>query len=154
MFDDAPEFRKCTNENQFKRMYLKGAGNASKFVCFCIETESTVKGFPDVLCINKENGQASFLEFKVAKSGMIKFESNQPAFYRKYARECAIGSKDSFLEIAVVAYNFLSGRLHFFMVHELFDKDSPYCITRNNTVDLTNAEKMITEDKEKKVWKL
>ena len=50
-----------------------------------IETEETVKGFPDVLAIEEYNGGAQiplFLEFKKARNGCVKFQPTQPAFYR------------------------------------------------------------------------
>ena len=99
---------------------------------FCIETEETVKGFPDVLCIHKETDLASFEEFKYTKTGKIKFQPTQPAFYKKY----------STLPIIVVAYNAKTDKVHFFKTHELFDKESPYYMNVNSEVDLNKAEQI------------
>ena len=52
---------------------------------FPIETEETVKGFPDVLGVYEidfRKQQPCFLEFKKARNGFIHFQPTQPAFYK------------------------------------------------------------------------
>ena len=131
------DYSKCKNEQEFKMLFLKSAPNKKDFYMFCIETEETVKGFPDVLCIYKETDLASFEEFKYTKTGKIKFQPTQPAFYKKY----------STLPIIVVAYNAKTDKVHCFKTHELFDKESPYYMNSKSEVDLNKAEQI----KEKRV---
>ena len=123
-------YSKCKNEQEFKMKFLKNAKNKQDFYCFCIETEETVKGFPDVLCVEKVTDKATFEEFKYTKTGKIKFQPTQPSFYKRY----------STLPICVVAYNAKSDKVHCFMTHELFDKESPYCMNEKSEVDLCKAE--------------
>ena len=125
------DYSKCKNEQQFKMKWLKING-LPNFTKFCIETEETVKGFPDVLCITKSDDKASFEEFKYTKTGKIKFQPTQPAFYKKY----------STLPIIVVAYNAKTDKVHCFKTHELFDKESPYYMNTNSEVDLNKAEQI------------
>lgn len=125
-------YSKCKNEQEFKKLFLKSAKNKQDFYIFCIETEETVRGFPDVLCITKSEDKASFEEFKYTKTGKIKFQSTQPAFYKKY----------STLPIIVVAYNAKTDKIHCFKTHELFDKESPYYMNVNSEVDLNKAEQI------------
>ena len=124
---------KCKSEQEFKMKFLKNAKNKQDFYCFCIETEETVKGFPDVLCVEKNTDKASFEEFKYTKTGKIKFQPTQPSFYKRY----------STLPICVVAYNAKSDKVHWIMTHELFDKESPYYMNEKLEVDLCRAEKLI-----------
>ena len=123
-------YSKCKSEQEFKMKFLKNAKNKQDFYCFCIETEETVKGFPDVLCVEKNTDKASFEEFKYTKTGKIKFQPTQPSFYKRY----------STLPICVVAYNAKSDKVHCFMTHELFDKESPYYMNEKSEVDLCKAE--------------
>ena len=123
-------YSKCKREQEFKMKFLKNAKNKQDFYCFCIETEETVKGFPDVLCVQKNTDKASFEEFKYTKTGKIKFQPTQPSFYKKY----------STLPICVVAYNAKSDKVHCFMTHELFNKESPYYMNEKSEVDLCKAE--------------
>lgn len=125
-------YSKCRNEQEFKKLFLKSAKNKQDFCIFCIETEETVKGFPDVLCITKSDDKASFEEFKYTKTGRIKFQPTQPAFYKKY----------STLPIVVIAYNAKTDKVHCFKPHELFDKESPYYMNVNSEVDLNKAEQI------------
>lgn len=125
-------YSKCRNEQEFKKLFLKSAKNKQDFYIFCIETEETVQGFPDVLCITKSDDKASFEEFKYTKTGKIKFQPTQPAFYKKY----------STLPIIVVAYNVKTDKVHSFKTHELFDKESPYYMNANSEVDLNKAEQI------------
>lgn len=123
-------YSKCKSEQEFKMKFLKNAKNKQAFHCFCIETEETVKGFPDVLCVEKNTDKASFEEFKYTKTGKIKFQPTQPSFYKRY----------STLPICVVAYNAKSDKVHWIMTHELFDKESPYYMNEKSEVDLCKAE--------------
>ena len=126
-------YSKCKNKQEIKMKFLKNAKNKQDFYCFCIETEETVKGFPDVLCVEKNTDKASFEEFKYTKTGKIKFQPTQPSFYKRY----------STLPICVVAYNAKSDKVHCFMTHELFNKESPYYMNEKSEVDLCRAEKLI-----------
>ena len=141
------DFVTCTNEQQFKKLYCVSRLKRSTPVLpeqkiFCIETEETVAGFPDVMELETSNFDgcpvttANFYEFKFSsKNGVIKFQPTQPAFYKKNPE----------LNIKVVAYNNQSRRVHVFSVDELFDKESPYYINKRNGVyariDLTLVEK-------------
>lgn len=126
------DYSKCKNEQEFKMLFIKSAKNQKDFYTFCIETEETVKGFPDVLCIHKETGVASFEEFKYTKTGKIKFQPTQPAFYKKY----------NDLPIVIVAYNAKTAKVHWIGIRELFDKSSPYYMNEKAEVDLCRAEKL------------
>lgn len=134
------DFVKCKDEQTFKLLYcnlrLKQKGAVTvKQKLFCIETEETIAGFPDVMELTTFCGKttAKFYEFKISDNyGNIKFQPTQPAFYR-----------DNYeLDITVVAYNKKSQRVHSFRTYEIFDKDSPY-YTRNGRINLTNVEKEI-----------
>lgn len=75
-------YKNCRNEQDFKRTW---ANNNKLFwkKIFCIETEETIAGFPDVMLLDMDN-RVYFLEFKIAdKNGRFKFQSTQPAFYRQ-----------------------------------------------------------------------
>lgn len=119
-------YSKCKNEQEFKMLFLKSATNKKDFYMFCIETEETVKGFPDVLCIEKTTDKVSFEEFKYTKTGKIKFQPTQPAFYKKYFT----------LPIIVVAYDAKTDKVHLIYTFELFDKNSPYYMNEKAEVDL------------------
>ena len=127
---DTADFTKCKNEQEFKMLFIKSAPNKKDFHMFCIETEETVKGFPDVLCIHKETDLASFEEIKYTKTGKIKFQPTQPAVYKKY----------NDLSIIIIAYNAKTDKVHTFMTYELFDKNSPYYMNERAEVDLCRAE--------------
>ena len=129
----------CKNEQEFKKLYcvaeLKKQNSTQKI--FCIETEETVAGFPDVMeLVTISAGsctQAFFYEFKISDlSGSIKFQPTQPAFYKN----------DSELPIKVVAYNRFSKRVHVFSTNEIFNKDSPY-YTTNGRIGLSRVEKEV-----------
>lgn len=88
-------FSKCKNEQQFKMKYIRDILKRKYNKVFCIETEETVKGFPDVMCLTMAS-IAIFFEFKYSSaSGKIKFQPTQPSFYRQ----------NSDLDIWVVAFN-------------------------------------------------
>lgn len=126
------DFSNCQNEQQFKMQWLK-INKFPEISTFCIETEETVAGFPDVLCIDKETKQAYFLEFKFTKSGKIKFQPTQPAFYKKHY----------YLPIKVIAYNAKTQTVHYIMKENLFWEDSTYKMNAKAEVDLCKAEKLI-----------
>ena len=131
-------FHDCKSEQQFKMAWIKYHQNElaetwRRQDCFCIETEETVHGFPDVLCIENINGRnlAYFYEFKISDSaGNIRFQSTQPAFYRKH--------KD--MMIQVVALNVKSGEVHIFPASAIFEEKSPYHINEFARVNLNKAE--------------
>lgn len=116
---------KIRDEQSFKMSCVR----KRKGLSFCIETESTVLGFPDVMHVH-EDGKVSFEEYKYTETGRIKFQPTQPAFYRKYG---------GLMHIEVVAYNSKSGIVHRFSVKELFNKESPYRL-ESGQVDLRRAE--------------
>ena len=118
---------KVYDEQSFKMYVLRNR----KVLSFPIETESTVLGFPDVMVVHEE-GKVTFEEYKYSKTGKIKFQPTQPAFYKKYG---------GLLHIEIVAFNAKSGHIHVFSVRELFNETSPYCMDENAMVDLRRAEK-------------
>ena len=125
MFYTTEDFKSCKEEQDFKMAYIKAYKRA--YHVFCIETEETIKGFPDVLLISRETGKAFFLEFKFAKKGsIIHFQANQPAFYKQ----------NPDLDIKVVAYVKDMMRVYIFPVKSLFDKDSVYCLNGKAEVNL------------------
>ena len=121
--------KEFNNEQSFKMAYLKL--KPKDLTCLCIETEETVKGFPDVMIVDGWN-TVSFEEYKYTKTGVIKFQSTQPAFYKKHKK----------FVIFVVAYNAKSKKVHYFPVEELFTEGSPYKLSNLATVDLNKAEDM------------
>ncbi len=129
MFIKTDCYSKCQNEQQFKMAWLKQQEGRG-YTRFCIETEETVKGFPDVLEINKFKSTCSFYEFKYTKTGKIKFQPTQPAFYKAHPE----------LRIQVVAYNAKTGMVHEFDVGCLFNKTCEYALNDKAEVDLTKAE--------------
>lgn len=129
----------CNNEQHFKKLYcvseIKSRVEGQKI--FCIETEETVAGFPDVMELwttRLQEGEctlAIFYEFKFSDNrGNIKFQPTQPAFYKQ----------NSELNIKVVAYNNQSKRVHVFSTNEIFDKESPY-YTTNGKINLCKVER-------------
>lgn len=70
------------NEADFKRDFveeLRKAGGTP----FCIESEETEPGFPDVLDV--KNGEALFFETKITdRHGIFKMQKSQPRFYKTY----------------------------------------------------------------------
>ena len=128
----------CKDEQSFKKLYciaeLKKKYQNLVQRIFCIETEETVAGFPDVMELLIDSTiRARFYEFKFSdRRGNIKFQPTQPAFYRMYPE----------MEICVIAYNCVSKRVHLFSTNEIFCKDSPYR-TINARINLCNVEKEI-----------
>ena len=136
MFSHEEKYAKCQNEQQFKMAYIKNNvdSSADGNYVFCIETEETVMGFPDVLKLSGEVYGlvvAQLYEFKMSnRSGTIKFKPSQPSFYRSHNK----------LNICVIAYNAKSHCVHIFKVSELFAKDGNYALSDKGTVSLTKAE--------------
>ena len=118
------------DEQSFKMAYIKL--KPKDLTCMCIETEETVKGFPDVMIVDGWN-TVCFEEYKYTKSGIIKFQNTQPAFYKKHKK----------FVIFIVAFNAKSGKVHYFPVEDLFKEDSPYKLSNIATVDLNKAEKIL-----------
>lgn len=128
----------CKDEQDFKKLYcmaeLKKKYQNTVQKIFCIETEETVAGFPDVMELLIDSIiRARFYEFKFSdKRGNIKFQPTQPAFYKMNPE----------MEILVVAYNCVSKRVHLFHAHDIFNKTSPY-YTTNTRINLCAVEKEV-----------
>lgn len=122
-------YNECKNENQFKRYWI--ANNKSRYLyVFCIETEETASGFPDVLTLGLDNA-TRFYEFKFTQTNKIRFQPTQPAFYKMYPK----------MNIKVVAYSTLLGMYVMFPVEHLFTAESELSIDRLGTVDLSSMNK-------------
>lgn len=128
----------CKEEQDFKKLYIvaelkKRYQNTIQKI-FCIETEETVAGFPDVMELLIDSTiRAHFYELKFSdKRGNIKFQPTQPAFYRMNPE----------MEICVVAYNHKSHRVHTFSANEISNKSSPYH-TANRRINLCKVEKEV-----------
>lgn len=126
------DFFDCKDEQQFKMKYIREILKKQFTRVFCIETEETVRGFPDVMCLLL--GTPSFLpcayfyEFKYSNAqGKIKFQPTQPSFYR---------ANNEVMHIVVVAYNKKTNKVHEFMASCLFDKDSPFYMNEKAEVQL------------------
>ena len=126
------DYTDCQNEQQFKMKWLK-INELPNFTKFCIETEETVKGFPDVMFIDNDTKQTWFAEFKFTKTGKIKFQPTQPSFYKKYCH----------LPIKVIAYNAKTLTIHYIMKEDLFHESGTYKMNEKAEVDLCRAEKLI-----------
>ena len=78
------KWSECRTEQAFKMEWIRR--HKKEYVAvFPIETEETVKGFPDVLAIHKIDWatQVPYLgEFKKARKGFIHFQPTRPAFYK------------------------------------------------------------------------
>lgn len=119
-------FSKCKNEQEFKMLYVHRVLKPIYKHVFCIETEETIKGFPDVLCID-DKGTTVFYEFKYANSkGKIKFQPTQPAFYKAH----------SDLHIAVVAYNPVKKEPVLFSANCLFNPSAEIRMNEKGEVQL------------------
>lgn len=137
MTEEGSEFWTCKNEQQFKMAYIKGRlrkpSNKAQSI-FCIETEETVQGFPDVMEVISAGvgNHAYFYEFKFSdKTGKIKFQPTQPAFYRN----------NSNLNVTVIAFNQKTGTVHKFSTSELFEPRGRYALNIKAEVNLCRAEK-------------
>ena len=130
-------YASCKSEQEFKKLYIAKHKKDTNHKIFCIETEETVAGFPDVIELvtisARSCTQAFFYEFKFSdKNGNIKFQPTQPAFYKH----------NSELLINVVAYNRFSKRVHVFSTNEIFNKDSPY-YTAKGRINLNDVERKL-----------
>lgn len=87
---------KFKNEQDFKRAWIEYLHKTEPCTVFEVENEEKEPGFPDVLCINRQTGRATFYEIKLArKSGLFKFEPTQPLFYKQHPE----------LDISVVVFD-------------------------------------------------
>jgi hypothetical protein len=129
--NDSFVYKDCKNEQQFKMFIIKDYLKEIFDCVFCIETEETVQGFPDVMCLyeNLDGGtSALFYEFKYSnKSGKIKFQPTQPAFYKKH---------EDIMQIIIVAYDQRTKTVVKFPSFCLFDKESPYGMNEKAEVQL------------------
>ena len=125
------DFSKCKDEQQFKMLYVNKILKPQFERVFCIETEETVKGFPDVMCLAGKEGvipRAFFFEFKYSNAqGKIKFQPTQPAFYK---------ANNEIMQIMIVAYNKKTNEVREFTASCLFHKDSPYCMNEKAEVKI------------------
>ena len=128
------DFSECKNEQQFKMKYINNVLRWMEYnYVLPIETEETVRGFPDVMCLTNAGSKtfADFYEFKISdKSGKIKFQPTQPAFYKSH--------KD--LNIKIIALNKKSGKVHNFDMMELFLENSAYKMNDKAEVNLNKGE--------------
>lgn len=143
------KYEECKTEQAFKYEWIKRhKGDYLKL--FCIETEETVKGFPDVLGI-RETGVMDkelnvvakvqtpcFMEFKLAKRGRIKFQPTQPAFYKAHKE----------LDISVVSLAEYYGKYYIvdFPVSALFEKNGSFELNEMNEVDLRSWLDLMQEN--------
>lgn len=143
MFFEVKEYSKCSNEQQFKMACIRNMkkqnliNKIDNVSLFCIETEETVLGFPDVmqLTCTKDKNVCEFYEFKFSNDkGWIHFQPAQPAFYRM----------NPGMKITVVAYNKQTKNVHVFDAHETSNISSYYC-PELGRVNLTTAEKVYNE---------
>lgn len=120
------DYSRCKDEQSFKMAFVKEMKkNLYWKEVFCIETEETILGFPDVMTLTQSN-IACFFEFKFSdSSGKIKFKPTQPAFYKKHKN----------MNIQVVAYNKKKNKVEKFLVDALFG-DTPYKINNFAEVKL------------------
>lgn len=127
------DFSDCKDEQQFKMKYVREVLKSQFERVFCIETEETVRGFPDVMCLEGNAKpflltHAFFFEFKYSNAqGKIKFQPTQPSFYK---------ANNEVMHIMVVAYNKKANTVHEFTVSCLFNKDSPFCMNEKAEVQL------------------
>lgn len=133
------DFVKCRDEQAFKKLYCNTKlrqKECKNQKIFCIETEETIAGFPDVMELLTGDMfplVLHFYEFKASdRYGNIEFQPTQPAFYKS--------NED--LKVLVVAYNRKSQRVHLFSASEIFDKSSPY-YTMNRKINLCKVEKEV-----------
>ena len=91
---------------------------------FCIETEDTEPGFPDIM--QYADNKAFFIEVKVSDNqGWIQFKKSQPPFYLR--------NKE--LRIQIAALDNRSGKVHRFLAKELFSP-GPYMMNDKRRVKL------------------
>ena len=143
------KYEECKTEQAFKMEWIRR--NKGNFIAvFPIETEETVKGFPDVLGI-RETGVMDkelnvvakvqtpcFMEFKLAKRGRIKFQPTQPSFYKAHKE----------LDISVVSLAEYYGKYYIvnFPVSALFEKNGSFELNEMNEVDLRSWLDLMQEN--------
>lgn len=94
---------KFVDEAEFKEYYRRKVLAQPNTRVFNIETEETVKGFPDTMLIGQDK-KVTLYEFKMCDlCGSVKFTFNQPRFYREHA---------DFLDIYLVAYDSVTGDIY------------------------------------------
>ena len=122
-------YNKCKNEQDFKMAWFKKFRRLYADM-FCIETEETVGGFPDVMALGY-NQQAHFFEFKFTNTGKIKFQPTQPAFYKAH----------NTMDITVLALwqTETGARVYAFPVRMMFEKGSPFEMNERGEIDLRDA---------------
>ena len=120
------DYKKCKNEQDFKMAWFKRFKRYYADM-FCIETEETVGGFPDVMALGY-NQMAHFFEFKFTKTGKIKFQPTQPAFYKAH----------NTMDITVLALwqTEVGAKVYEIPVKKLFEKDSDLSLNEKGEVDL------------------
>lgn len=127
------DYTDCKSEQAFKMKFIKNNLRTPDSKVFCIETEETVKGFPDVMMLEKDRAgqftRSSFFEFKFTKTGKIKFQPTQIAFFKQH--------KD--MLINVVAYDTVTEEVHYFPVFMLFVENGKYRVNERAEVDLRSA---------------
>lgn len=127
------DFSDCKDEQQFKMKYVREVLKPQFARVFCIETEETVRGFPDVMCLGNTATlfrlpHSFFCEFKYSNNqGKIKFQPTQPSFYK---------ANDEVMHIMIVAYNKKTNKVQEFPASCLFDKDSRYHMNEKAEVQL------------------
>lgn len=121
-------FSECLNEQQFKQKYIRDVLQKADNKVFCIETEETVKGFPDVMVLTFSEGvtYAKFYEFKFTNNSKIKFQPTQPSFYRN----------NPAMNTRVIAYDKKTDTVHDFAVRQMFWEDSKYKLNEKAEVVL------------------
>lgn len=127
------DFFDCKDEQKFKMKYIREVLKPQFSRVFCIETEETVRGFPDVMCLEYKSAPlfttpALFVEFKYSNAqGKIKFQPTQPAFYK---------ANNEVMHIMIVAYNKKTNKVHCFTTSCLFNKDDRYHMNEKAEVQL------------------
>jgi len=121
-------------ESEYKKQVFARWKKEKKFKkVFCIESEETVPGFPDVIASKDGNENWIFYEFKASDyRGVIKFKKSQPAFYNRHHS----------IQIVVMAYNNKTKHEHIFYADRILDKESIYCINGKFEVNLSKAEEV------------
>lgn len=126
MIEFTNKYRKCKDEQTFKYAFLKDKYSDSSDFVFPIETEETIKGFPDVLIIKKGSNISFLLEFKFTDGATVRFRKGQISFYKKYKE----------LPIYVVAYSVKQEKVIIFPANELFTDEGQYKINANLEVKI------------------
>lgn len=126
MTEYTKSFIKCKDEQSFKYAFIKEKYADTQDYIFPIETEETIKGFPDVLIVKKGSNISFFLEFKYTEGNTIRFRKGQIAFYKKYKE----------LPIYIVAYKAKENKVVLFPASEIFNTDGEYGINLNLEVKI------------------